>query len=221
MRSGVDTTADYYRILGVGPEAGQEEIRAAYRAKLRRWHPDLVTDESEEARRAATEMSARLNEAYRQLSDTGRRSPPPTPDASTPPHRGDRTRPSDHRGRDLVTVGLGGIVAPLIGLAWVSGLLDPPPPANPALIAVLCAGLIAATTWLLTSSRMLRRRDRLTGIGVVWSHLMRGSGWVVIAGGVVLLGIPAIVLTLAAVAAAPFFGLVLIALISGRSDSET
>ena len=79
---------------------------------------------------------------------------------------------------------------------------------------------MAATIWLLASSRLLRRRDRLSRIGVVWTHLMRWSGWVVIGCSAVFLGIPVIALTLMAVFAAPFFGLVLIALITGRSDPE-
>lgn len=119
----------------------------------------------------------------------------------------------------MTTIGLGGIVLPLLGLAWVSGLLAVPAPATGARIAGLCAGMMAATVWLLRSSRLLRQPQRLAPIGVVWSHLMRWSGWIVLGGCVVFLGIPAIVLTLMAVVAAPFFGLVVVALISGRPDS--
>jgi len=226
--SSTDTTADYYRILGVSPKAGHEEIRAAYRAKLRLWHPDFVADETEDLRRAATEMTAQLNEAYECLTDPDRRiandttrrtsTPRRKTTSSTRPHS---TRRSDHRVRDMTTIGLGGIVLPLLVLAWVSGLLPVPAPANPALIAALCAGVIVATIWLLTSSRLLRQPDRLAPIGVVWRHLMRWSGWILIGGCAVFLGIPAIVLVLMAVFAAPFFGLVLVAFISGRFDSQS
>lgn len=230
MKSSTDTTTDHYRILGISSEAGQEEIRAAYRAKLRLWHPDLVADESEDVRQAATEMSARLNEAYGCLSDPHRRSAydtrrgggsESTPRTSTsPPQRSHSTRRSGHRVRDATTISLGGIVLPLIGLAWASGLLATPTAANPALIAVLCAGAIATTIWLLTSSRLLRRPHRLTRIGVVWSHLMRWSGWILVGGCVIFLGIPAVFLILMVVVAAPFSGLVVVALFSSRFDSR-
>lgn len=230
VTSTTDTTADYYRILGISTEAGQEEIRAAYRAKLRLWHPDLVAAESHDVQHAATAMSARLNEAYECLSDPDRRSAydtrrgggfePTIRTSPSPPRRSHSTRRSSRRVRDTTTISLGGIVLPLIGLAWASGLLAVPTPANPQLIAALCAGTIAATIWLLTSSRLMRRPDRLTRIGVVWSHLMRWSGWVLIAGCAVFLGIPAVFLILMAVVAVPFSGLVVVALISGRSDSR-
>jgi molecular chaperone DnaJ len=60
----------HYLILGVSDEASSEEIRAAYRELARHHHPDhsasrLRSDED-------TDMSA-LNEAYRVLSDRGRR----------------------------------------------------------------------------------------------------------------------------------------------------
>lgn len=229
MTSSTDTTADYYRILGISTEARPGEIRAAYRAKLRLWHPDLVADESQDVRQAATEMSARLNEAYECLSDPDRRSAydtrsggwePTTSTSPSPPRRSHSTRRSSRRFRDATTISLGGVVLPLIALAWASGLLAVPTPANAQLIAALCAGTIAATIWLLTSSRLLRRPDRLTRVGVVWSHLMRWSGWILIAGCAFFLGIPAVFLILMALVAVPFSGLVVVALISGRSDSR-
>ena len=57
---------DHYRVLGVGPSASGDEIRAAYRREARRLHPDSAGSAS------SSEM-ARLNEAYRVLSDPGRR----------------------------------------------------------------------------------------------------------------------------------------------------
>ena len=53
-------------MLGVGPSASGDEIRAAYRREARRLHPDSAGSAS------SSEM-ARLNEAYRVLSDPGRR----------------------------------------------------------------------------------------------------------------------------------------------------
>ncbi len=155
MTNSTGTTADYYRILGVSAEAGHEEIRAAYREKLRLWHPDLVAGQTEDRRRAATEMTAQLNEAYGCLGDpdrgavydTDRRGGfEPAERPSTPsPRRARSTRRSGRRGRDMTTIGLGGIVLPLLGLTWVSGLLAVPAPASRALIAGLCAGMMAAT----------------------------------------------------------------------------
>jgi hypothetical protein len=226
VTSSTHTTADHYRVLGIGRDADSEEIRAAYRAKMRLWHPDLIPGADEDVRQAATGMTARLNEAYECLIDPEGRPAYEARDsensqarhASSAPQRSQRTSRSRHRLRQLTTISLGGIVAPLLGLTWASGAL-PAPPANQALVAALCAGVIAATIWVLTASRLLRRPDRLSPIGVVWSHLMRWSGWVLIGGCVIFLGIPVIVFTLTVVIGAPFFGLVLIALISGRFDS--
>ena len=58
--------ADFYVTLGVGPLASYEEIRSAYRQLARRHHPDAT------ASRASAEM-LRINEAWRVLSDRGRR----------------------------------------------------------------------------------------------------------------------------------------------------
>jgi hypothetical protein len=224
------TTADHYLILGIRPDAELEEVRAAYRAKMRLWHPDLIPGVDEDVQRVATDMTARLNEAYECLSDPHRRAAydarrgdgsnsPAHP--NTPAPRRSRETPRPGRPvRHVITVSLGGVVAPLLGLIWAAGLLPGPAPASPSLIAALCVGVMAATIWLLASSRMLRRTDRLSPIGVAWSHLMRWSGWALIGGCAVFLGIPVIVFALTVVFAAPFLGLILIAFISGRSDPD-
>jgi hypothetical protein len=56
----------HYEVLGVAVSATTAEIRAAYRAKARVWHPDRL-------RSGSTAEMARLNEAYHVLSDQGRR----------------------------------------------------------------------------------------------------------------------------------------------------
>lgn len=226
MTSSTGTTADYYGILGIDAESGHEEIRAAYRAKLRLWHPDLAGGKTEDVRRAATEMTAQLNEAYECLGDPGRRvaydtargsGSEPARSTSTSQPRRSRAKRSNHRVRDISTISLGGIVVPLLALAGVAGLLPAATPPHPTLIAALSLGVIFATIWVLASSRLLRQPDRLARIGVVWGRLMRWSGWIFISGLVVVFGIPAIVFILIALVAAPFSGLILIALISGRS----
>lgn len=49
----------YYAVLGVASNAGQEEIAAAYRALMRRHHPDAAG-----TGRGAEELAKRINEAF-------------------------------------------------------------------------------------------------------------------------------------------------------------
>lgn len=75
-------------LLGVAPGASAAELRRAYRALMRRHHPDVAGDDPE-----ATSRSADLAAAYELLTDPppgapgsgpSRRRPPPEPDG--PPH---------------------------------------------------------------------------------------------------------------------------------------
>jgi hypothetical protein len=70
--------AEAQSVLGVGPRASAEELRTAFRRKLRRAHPDLVPDDPE-----ATLATARLVSAYALLRHTSLRHAGPTP-ACTP-----------------------------------------------------------------------------------------------------------------------------------------
>lgn len=58
---------DYYRVLGVGPNASQEDIKRAYRRLAREYHPD--TNASPDAEERFKEISA----AYEVLSDPAKR----------------------------------------------------------------------------------------------------------------------------------------------------
>jgi len=58
---------DLYKRLGVSPKASQKEIRSAYRRRARDFHPDV----SKSPETAAS--FARVNEAYKILSDPERR----------------------------------------------------------------------------------------------------------------------------------------------------
>lgn len=64
---------DYYRILGVNPDASQEEIKKAYRDKVFIFHSDRFVGTPESARRQAEEELKKINQAYSVLKDPGRR----------------------------------------------------------------------------------------------------------------------------------------------------
>ena len=53
-------------IFGVGPGSTVEEVKSAYRALARKWHPDRVHHD-ERGRREAEEKLRRINRAYRTL----------------------------------------------------------------------------------------------------------------------------------------------------------
>lgn len=56
---------NYYELLGIDQEADNDEIKRAYREKLKEWHPDINPDRREQAE----EMTKTLNIAYGVLSD--------------------------------------------------------------------------------------------------------------------------------------------------------
>lgn len=58
---------DYYKIMGVGREATEKEIKTAYRRLARKYHPDLNKEES------AKEQFQALGEAYEVLKDPVKR----------------------------------------------------------------------------------------------------------------------------------------------------
>ena len=60
---------NYYELFEVHPKASQEEIKQAYRRKLKQWHPDKNIDRIKEAE----EITKVLNHAYSILSDADKR----------------------------------------------------------------------------------------------------------------------------------------------------
>lgn len=55
---------DYYNVLGVGRDASQEDIKAAYRKLARKWHPDVNAGDA-----AAEKRFKEINEAHEVLGD--------------------------------------------------------------------------------------------------------------------------------------------------------
>jgi len=58
---------DYYKIMGVEPEAGADEIKRAYRKLARKYHPDVSDDPN------AEERFKEVGEAYEALKDPAKR----------------------------------------------------------------------------------------------------------------------------------------------------
>ena len=58
---------DYYKILGVPPEADDKEIKAAYRKLARKYHPDVNADADAESK------FKEVAEAYKVLKDAEKR----------------------------------------------------------------------------------------------------------------------------------------------------
>jgi hypothetical protein len=63
----------FYDILGLSRDATPDEIRAAYRALAKQYHPDLVQQAGGETKHLAEERLKAINEAYATLSDPGAR----------------------------------------------------------------------------------------------------------------------------------------------------
>ena len=57
-------TTSAYEILGVSPNATNEEIKKAYRQLSIKHHPDKVGHLGEEVRKAAEEKFSKINQAY-------------------------------------------------------------------------------------------------------------------------------------------------------------
>lgn len=62
---------NYYDLLEISQTASEAVIRAAYKAKVKQWHPDNFTGEGEKEK--ATKILQELNEALETLTDADRR----------------------------------------------------------------------------------------------------------------------------------------------------
>ena len=63
---------DFYKILELGKDSKQEEIRKSYKKLASKWHPDK-NNESDELRDFADKKFKDINEAYSILSDERKR----------------------------------------------------------------------------------------------------------------------------------------------------
>ena len=59
-----NTLDDAYKVLGVSPDATDDEVKKAYRAMAKKYHPDRVAHLGEEMRKQAEEKFARMTDAY-------------------------------------------------------------------------------------------------------------------------------------------------------------
>lgn len=64
--------ADPFAVLGVRPGASAEDIKAAYRRLVNRYHPDKLQHLGEEFREVAEEKFKTIQSAYQTLKDAGR-----------------------------------------------------------------------------------------------------------------------------------------------------
>jgi curved DNA-binding protein CbpA len=88
---------DYYQLLEIPPAAHADEVKKAFRLQIARYHPDKVQHLGREFQDMAADRAAELTEAYRVLSDEGRRAeydraraaesgaPAPAPASAAPP----------------------------------------------------------------------------------------------------------------------------------------
>ncbi|MBR6878761.1 MAG: TerB family tellurite resistance protein [Bacteroidales bacterium] len=61
---GINAYDNAYKILGVDPNASDEEVKKAYREMAKKNHPDLVSNLGEEVRKAAEKKFQEINQAY-------------------------------------------------------------------------------------------------------------------------------------------------------------
>ena len=104
----------HYEHLELPPTASADEIKKAFRALIARYHPDKVQHLGKEFQDMAADRAAELTEAYRILSDAGRRAdydrmlgaapaapppsaakPAPSPPAEQPARGPKRRKPGD------------------------------------------------------------------------------------------------------------------------------
>lgn len=115
---------DHYSVLGVTPASEDVVIRAAYRALMRRYHPD--SDASEEAAERARE----INEAYRVLSEPESRAryddglKQQSPLRFDPEFRPGSPEPKRSRIAPVAAIGFAAVAAGMVAFAVSPGLRE-------------------------------------------------------------------------------------------------
>jgi curved DNA-binding protein CbpA len=64
---------NYYELLEIVPTASLDDVKRAFRGQIAKYHPDKVHHLGKEFQAMAADRAAELTEAYRTLSDDGRR----------------------------------------------------------------------------------------------------------------------------------------------------
>jgi DnaJ like chaperone protein len=64
---GGNTLEEAYKVLGVSPDATDDEVRKAYRKLALQHHPDRVATLGEDIRRAAEQKLQKINEAKERI----------------------------------------------------------------------------------------------------------------------------------------------------------
>ncbi len=64
---------NYYELLEIAANAPRDEVKRAFRGQIAKYHPDKVQHLGKEFQAMAADRAAELTEAYRILSDEGRR----------------------------------------------------------------------------------------------------------------------------------------------------
>ncbi|HIE15575.1 MAG TPA: molecular chaperone DnaJ [Bacteroidales bacterium] len=63
----IDDSDAPYKILGISPDASNDEVKKAYRRMAMKFHPDKVSFLNEKMKKTAEEKFKKVNEAYREI----------------------------------------------------------------------------------------------------------------------------------------------------------
>jgi DnaJ domain len=69
----------WWQVLGTSEQAAEDEIKAAYYAKMKQFHPDTVAGLAKEFRELAEGKTKEINQAYRQACQSRRSKSPREP----------------------------------------------------------------------------------------------------------------------------------------------